>query len=239
MDAIRPILQPVTQNLPVPIRDLGVSLIGPQCYKSIILDIDLTNTQCLTLAVSKALGLGIIAAASVVKVPQLIKLINAQSGEGISILSYLLETAAYLVGLAYNVRNKFPFSTYGETALIAIQNVAIASLVLHYGGRSAGAAVYVAGIAGALYALFSEGVVDMGTLAWLQAGAGVLGVASKVPQIWTIWKEGGTGQLSAFAVCSSLALFLLALMILHSRSSTICWARSLGFSPRSRRSRTL
>ena len=34
----------------------------------------------------------------------------------------------------------------------------------------------------------------------LMAGAGTLGVVSKLPQIWTVWKEGGTGQLSAFAV---------------------------------------
>jgi mannose-P-dolichol utilization defect protein 1 len=34
----------------------------------------------------------------------------------------------------------------------------------------------------------------------LQAGAGALGVASKLPQIITVWQQGGTGQLSAFAV---------------------------------------
>jgi len=39
----------------------------------------------------------------------------------------------------------------------------------------------------------------------LQAGAGLLGVGSKLPQIWAIWSQGGTGQLSAFAVFNFLA----------------------------------
>lgn len=113
----------------------------------------------------------------------------------------MLETGSYLISLAYNVRQGFPLSTYGETALIAAQNVVIAVLVLRYGGRSAGVAGgFVAGLGGVVWGLFDERVVGGRALGWLQAGAGVLGVASKGPQIWTVWREGGTGMLSAFAV---------------------------------------
>ncbi|KAF2402767.1 putative monosaccharide-P-dolichol utilization protein [Trichodelitschia bisporula] len=206
MDSLRSALQPVTANLPAPIRDIGVNLLGTQCYKNLILDIDpVAHPDCLKLAVSKALGIGIIGASSIVKVPQLLKLINSQSAAGVSFLSYLLETSAFLITLAYNARQGNPFSTYGESALIAAQNVAIASLVLHYSGKGAGAAAFVAGLGGAVYAMFSENIVDAKTLALLQAGAGVLGVASKLPQILTIWQQGGTGQLSAFAVFNYLA----------------------------------
>lgn len=114
----------------------------------------------------------------------------------------MLETASYTVTLAYSVRNGFPFSTFGETAFIAIQDVAIAALILVYSGKSSAAALFIAGFAAVLYALFGPGdLVDMKTLSLLQAFAGVLGLAAKVPQIWTIWSEGATGQLSAFAVC--------------------------------------
>jgi hypothetical protein len=34
-------------------------------------------------------------------------------------------------------------------------------------------------------------------MAYLQAGAGALGVASKAPQIYTIWREGGTGHIKS------------------------------------------
>lgn len=203
MDALRTAIQPITHNLPPPIRDLGVSIIGDKCYKTLLLDVDLENTECLKLAVSKGLGIGIIAASSIVKVPQILKLVNSKSAEGVSFLSYLLETSAYLITLAYNVRNGFPFSTFGETALILGQNIIISVLVLNYSGKASMAAVLVAALAGSVAALFAENVLDMKALSYLQAGAGVLGVASKVPQILAIWQEGGTGQLSAFAVCAS------------------------------------
>lgn len=200
MDALRSALQPITHNLPAPIRDLGVSIIGETCYKTLLLDLDLESTECLKLAISKGLGIGIIAASSIVKVPQILKLISSRSASGISFLSYLLETSAYLISLAYNVRQGFPFSTYGETGLIMAQNVVIAALVLHYSGKQAAAATFVGGLAASGFALFSGNIVDMKTLGYLQAGAGALGVASKLPQIAAIWQEGGTGQLSAFAV---------------------------------------
>lgn len=201
MDTLRSALQPITHNLPGPVADVGRSILGAPCYKHLVVDIDpFVHPECLKLAVSKGLSYGIIGASSIVKIPQLLKLLNSGSASGVSFLSYLLESGAYLITLSYNIRHKFPFSTYGESALILVQNIVIASLVLKYSGKGAGIAAWVAGLATAGAALFREDVVDLGMLNWLQASAGVLGVASKLPQIFTIWKEGGTGQLSAFAV---------------------------------------
>lgn len=206
MDALRSALQPVTHNLPGPIRDIGLSLIGESCYKKLILDIDLENNpECVKLGISKALGIGIVAASSIVKVPQILKLVNSKSASGVSFLSYLLETSSLLTSLAYNVRNGFPFSTFGETALILGQNVIISVLVLKYNGRAGIAALFIAALAVGVASLFSEQLLTMQQLSYLQAGAGVLGVASKVPQIVAILQEGGTGQLSAFAVFNYLA----------------------------------
>lgn len=81
-----------------------------------------------------------------------------------------------------------------------VQNVVIAVLVLNYSGQKSAAAVFVAGLAVAATALFRDDVLGMETLSVLQAGAGVLGIASKVPAIATVWQNGSTGQLSAFAV---------------------------------------
>ena len=200
MEALQSAIQPLTQNLPQPIADIGISLLGPTCYKTLIYNVDLTATECVKLAVSKGLGIGIIGASSIVKIPQLLKLLNSQSAEGLSFLAYLLESGSYLISLAYNVRHGFPFSTYGETALILVQNIAIASLVLKYSGKGAGILPWIGGLMAAGGALFKPDLIDEEKLAMLQAGAGVLGVASKVPQILTVWSEGSTGQLSAFAV---------------------------------------
>ncbi|CAN9116296.1 hypothetical protein CUC08_Gglean011951 [Alternaria sp. MG1] len=204
MDALKSAIQPITHNLPQPIADVGISLLGPSCYKTLVYNVDLTATECVKLAISKGLGIGIIGASSIVKIPQLLKLLNSQSAEGLSFLSYLLESSSYLISLAYNVRHGFPFSTYGETALILVQNIAIASLVLKYSGRGVGVAGWVGGLAVAGAALFNDQWIDAEKLSLLQATAGVLGVASKVPQILTVWSEGSTGQLSAFAVVNYL-----------------------------------
>lgn len=200
MDAVRSALQPVTQNLPSPICDLGISILGDVCYQKLIHDIDPSSSECLKLAVSKGLGIGIIAAASVVKIPQILKLINSKSSDGISFLSYLLETSSYLISLAYNYRSGFPFSTYGETSFIMVQNVVIAVLVLQYGGKTGAAALFVGGLATAGAALFNPTMIDSKTLSILMSGAGALSIASKLPQIVTNYSQGGTGQLSAFAV---------------------------------------
>ena len=113
-----------------------------------------------------------------------------------------------MIGFMYSMRNGFPFSTYGETALIVIQDVAISVLVLQYSGKSAAAAVFVAGLAAAGYAMYNESIIPMSTMKMLQGGASALGVASKLPQIITIWREGGTGQLSAFAVRTLISILL-------------------------------
>lgn len=218
MEALKSAITPITHNLPAPIRDLGVSIIGETCYKSLLLDVNIEDADCIKFAVSKALGIGIIAASSIVKVPQILKLLNSKSAEGVSFLSYLLETASYIISLAYNFRNGFPFSTYGETALIVGQNVIISVLVLNYSGRASLAAVFVAALAGTVATLFAENVVDAQTLSYLQAGAGVLSVASKLPQILTIFQQGGTGQLSAFAVSQSRFLILFDYTITNDNS---------------------
>lgn len=200
MDALRSALQPVTHNLPKPMADLGVSILGPACYKTLLLDIDPTSIPCLKLALSKGLGIGIVTVSSIVKVPQIVKLLSSQSAEGISFLAYLLETSAFLVSIAYNGRQGFPYSTYGESVFILAQNIVISILVLKYSGRQTAAAMFVAGLVVCALILFKEELVDLKTLSLLQIGAGVVGSASKLPQIAAIWSEGGTGQLSAFAV---------------------------------------
>lgn len=86
-----------------------------------------------------------------------------------------------------------------------MQNVVITVLVLNFSGKATTAAVFVAGLAAAAVALFSKDILDMKALSYLQAGAGTLGVASKLPQIVAIWQTGTTGQLSAFAVFNYLA----------------------------------
>lgn len=205
LDPLQPYLRPIVTSLPGPVHDAISTLIGASCHKALVLHLDLTkDPACTSLAVSKALGLAIVGASAIVKIPQILKLVGSRSSSGVSFVSYALETASLLITLSYGVRNQFPFSTYGESAMIAAQDIVVSVLVLTFADRPVAAATFVAVVAASVYALLVDpSIVDAQTMAYLQAGAGALGVASKVPQIFTIWREGGTGQLSAFAVCMS------------------------------------
>lgn len=210
IDPLQPYLRPIVTSLPEPVHDAIISLIGSSCHTALVLGLDVTeDPECTSLAISKALGLAIVGASAVVKVPQILKLISSGSSAGVSFVSYALETASLLITMSYGVRNHFPFSTYGESALIAVQDVVVGVLVLILGGKPAAAATFIAVFAASVYALLIDPtLVDAQTMAYLQAGAGMLGIASKAPQIYTIWREGGTGQLSAFAVSVQWQLFV-------------------------------
>jgi mannose-P-dolichol utilization defect protein 1 len=197
---LRTVLSPITHNLPKPIQEVATTLLGDSCYRSLVHNLTISDSTCMKLAFSKVLGLAIVGASSVVKVPQIIKLINSGSADGISLIGYLLETASFMISLVYNVRNQFPFSSYGETALILVQNVAICFLVLEYSGKGNMGSMMIAALAGAGFLLFNSDIVKPELLQYLQMGAGIVGVASKLPQIFAIFREGGTGQLSAFTV---------------------------------------
>lgn len=200
--ALRPHLAPITAQLPASIANPISDLITPVCYNTLILKLDpASSPACTQLALSKAIGVGIITLSTIIKVPQLIKLLNSGSARGVSFSSYALETAGYLCTLAYNFRSGNPISTYGEIGLIAVQNVVIAVLILHYSGKDMWAAAFVPVVAASLYALFSEGVVDAKLMGYLQAATIPLTLASKVPQIISVARNKSTGNLSAFAVC--------------------------------------
>ncbi|RMZ80677.1 hypothetical protein DV738_g2729, partial [Chaetothyriales sp. CBS 135597] len=206
LNPLKPYLLPITTNLPSPLPDAIVGLVGETCYGRLVLNLDITTQpECLSLAISKALGIAIITASSIVKVPQIIKLVRSQSAEGVSFSSYALETASFLITLAYNARQGNPFSTYGEVALILTQDVIISILILVYSRKVPLAGAFLAAIGASVYALLgTDTLVSAAQMTQLQAGAGALGIASKVPQILAIYQQGGTGQLSAFAVFNYL-----------------------------------
>lgn len=167
---------------------------------------DLADHACLKHALSKALGLGIVLGGSIVKVPQIIKIVSSRSARGLSLSSYLLDTASTAIAVAYNARNGFAFSTYGELVFLLAQNVVIIALIVLYKpGKSLPTLATVGALLAASgYALSSPSLVSPGTLQLLQASSIPLALAAKLPQIASNFRLGSTGQLSAFLVLNSL-----------------------------------
>ncbi len=171
--------------------------VGAQCARSLLRDRRIAgNAACVRLALSKALGMGIVAGAAVVKVPQILALAVSRSADGLSSAAYVLETAAAIVTFSYNLRAGSPFTTYGEVAFLVLQNFAILAMIASFRGQLFRfAAVFVA-FGSALSVLQAREIVSDAIMVRLQAATIPLVVASRVPQIWTLWRAKRTGALS-------------------------------------------
>lgn len=145
--------------------------------------------------IHQGLGYGVVAGASVVKLPQLLKLASAGSAAGLSPLSAELEQAAYGIGAFYGLAHNLPFSAFGETCFLALQNLAILALVYHFNGTPARGA-FVAVLAAAAAAAFFGGKISKRQIAAAYEGASLLVIAARVPQIYSNFKSKATGQLS-------------------------------------------
>lgn len=116
-------LQHLTRSLPWFVLQPAEALLGSHCYSSLVWDVNWTDTACLRLGLSKGLGLGIVVFGSLLKFPQMYKIVHARSAEGISLAMYILEVVAYTISLAYAIRLRIPFSTYGENASLTVQSM--------------------------------------------------------------------------------------------------------------------
>ena len=68
--------------------------VNEKCYKSIFMDWNFSDKECISLFFSKAIGYGLIAFSSILKLPQLFVIIRHKSGHGLSITSLFMEIIA-------------------------------------------------------------------------------------------------------------------------------------------------
>ncbi|KAI9599011.1 hypothetical protein BDF19DRAFT_429818 [Syncephalis fuscata] len=190
-------------DLPAVLRDPIVALITPTCYTELFLKFNFANADCIKLLMSKGLGLALVAGGALLKLPQIAKIIAARSGKGLSVNSLVIETIGFALMLAYNIRLNNAFSTYGEGYFIFAQNVVILYLIHLYSGHMATGAMTVLACLAVFVGLYHESIFSLSTLTWLQASSIPVLLAGKIPQIMENYREGSTGQLSAFTVFSS------------------------------------
>ncbi|KAI9472460.1 MAG: hypothetical protein EXX96DRAFT_357182 [Benjaminiella poitrasii] len=177
-----------------------VQLLSETCYVSLFEEFHLfSDLACIKLAISKALGLGIVVGGAIVKIPQIITILRHRSAQGLSLASFLLETCAYLIVLLYNTRLHHPFSTYGEVLFMTLQNIIITLLIVRYNDRQPRRTTMALVVLLAVAVIFLT-VVPSWLMLLLYAAQIPIGLASKIPQIRANYLNQSTGQLSVFAV---------------------------------------
>lgn len=188
-------------------RDLAVKygLLTPACFQQLFVKFDLATGNCAKSFAAKALGLGIVAGSSLVKLPQVFKIAANGSAEGISFVGTLLELLAVTANGAYAFNNGFPFSAYGEAVFLSLQTSLIAMLILWYGGSSVFTLLFTMIYGSIVYSILQPGLIPAEFLWWGQAANIPMVVIGKLIQVVANYRNGHTGQISAVTV------FLLAL----------------------------
>lgn len=182
-----------------PIRQLVEGLLGVDCTRKLFIEFDLHHGGCNRLLISKGLSIGILLGGLLVKVPQILKVVLHQSGEGLSMMGLFLETVAYAISVAYNLRRAYPFTTFGESCFILTQNILLFSLLVYLGTpykhlRKSMAFLSCVVLGSGAYALYALPGIPF--LAQLQSLTIALVIASRVPQIYANFSAKSTGQLS-------------------------------------------
>lgn len=155
----------------------------------------MSTGDCFKLLLSKSLGCAIIAGSLGVKVPQILKIWNAKSADGLNLFSIFLDLFAITFNLSYSFVKGFPFTAWGDVSFLALQTVIVAFLVLTYTGGVSRAVVFVAAYATICYVLMG-GTAPLQFL-WSMQGFNIpIMVLGKLSQAWTNFKNGSTGQLS-------------------------------------------
>lgn len=158
--------------------------------------LELPSRSCLLPLISKALGYAIVAASSIVKVPQIYLIIKNRSVQGLSPASFELEVVGYTISLSYCVFKKLPFSAYGEFSFLLIQALIIVGLIYNLtptlGVRSwVKAAIYCA-----LAPTVLSGGLNPFLFEALYASQHAIFFFARVPQIIKNYRSKNTGQLS-------------------------------------------
>lgn len=87
------------------------NLLTLQCY---IIFFSPYLVDCFKALLSKGLGLAIILGSILVKVPQILKIVNNRSAEGINLFAVFLEIVVITLNLSYSFVKGFPFTAWGK-----------------------------------------------------------------------------------------------------------------------------
>ncbi|XP_063716880.1 mannose-P-dolichol utilization defect 1 protein homolog [Symsagittifera roscoffensis] len=150
--------------------------------------------------VSKVLGTCLIGLAFLVKFPQILKIIRSGSAEGLSLSAAVLELFAMTSSVCYNFAQGYPFTAWGDTFFVGMQNVAIVYLIFLFRGQMSEGTLFVAVYLLVLWFLAGSGLVPLWVLATYQMCNVPLILSGKMTQAATNVRNGHTGQLSLVTI---------------------------------------
>lgn len=206
-------LRPVVKKLPPQLVQYGRELYTRPVFDTIVMKLDwfsADSAALFNLFIATSLSYAIIAFGGIIKLPQIVSILKNSSASGISLVSVLLDTLSQMITVAYNFRQGNPFTTFGETAFVVLQNTVIMILVLYYNDKAKFINLFAGLMSLVAYSLLGAdspsniGVLSNQNIKDLIKCTVPLTILSKLPQIIQNFKQKSTGQLSGVSVGASL-----------------------------------
>jgi len=113
---------------------------------------------------------------------------------------FALELIGYTITGYYNYVHGYPFSTYGENVFLTIQAIILCILVSYYQQKINAAFMTFTAIYLSFCAALYLRLLDESQLQMLQQCTILLFAGSKIPQIYSNFSHGHTGQLSIITI---------------------------------------
>jgi len=112
-------------------------LLTNECFDVFFYQWNFLHFECLKHTAAKGLGYAIVGASALLKAPIMSNVFKAQSTAGLSLTSLVLEQSVLTAATANSFIKGMPFSTYGESVMIGVQNVVLMALMGWFGQSSA------------------------------------------------------------------------------------------------------
>ncbi|XP_066157056.1 solute carrier family 66 member 3 [Euwallacea fornicatus] len=132
----------------------------------------------------------------ILKVPQILKLLNVKNARGMNLIGLLMELTSYTIMMSYNFRNGYALLSYLEYPIILIQELILISVVLKYKDMQNIYSLFAAGLYFSIAISFLIGVVPLGLLAFLVPLCTPIGASSKVVQLGEILRSKNAQSVS-------------------------------------------
>lgn len=179
------------------------SVIPDVCYTELFQRRYLFYGQCLLTFIVKIYGYVLIGSMILGQLPQIFKVLKRRNGSGINVLSTLLMLEASSSTVAYSVWKQFPINTWGENLVFMVENVILVCLLLQYNRRPLSALMFMLLYVVVMLLLLLP-LLPTTFLISLHILSMPIFSISRVMQIYTNYRNHGTGQLSAASAFLSM-----------------------------------
>lgn len=172
-------------------------MIREDCLES-VKSLNFADVDCVIVTARKVTGYTIVTLASIVKVPQILKVLSAQSAKGLVQSMYYVECWMNAIVMCYNIHLNNSFSLYGETVFLLLQNLILISLIWQYSQTISTSEKISFTLATTALITYLYTDVYVPTIVWdlaMSCQFVLMGYA-RIPQIIANYAEKSTGQMS-------------------------------------------